>query len=989
MKKLLSLGLCLALAASLLTGCSSNLPKGYDPFDQNTSLEAEPTPAVPVGGLKTGLAVSSNAGSSKAAAGGENGLAQLDSSVVAVLVDANGVIVDCKIDGVQSKIDFDATGKLLTPIDTKFLTKQERGTDYGMVVASSIGKEWNEQATALANYVIGKTVDEVKGIAVDESTKPTDAELASAVTFAIGGYIPLIEKAVTTAQDLGAQAGDKLGLGISTNMSKSKDASADGDGLAQAYSMYTAASFDASGKITSCILDGSQSNVEFDTKGAITSSLTEGFATKNELKEEYGMKGASGIGLEWYEQAANYAAYATGKTVAQLQGVAVDESGHAAGADLTSSVTISIGEFNVILAKAADNAGVPIGTADGGALRLGLAVSSNAGSSKAAEGGENGLAQLDSSVVAVLVDANGVIVDCKIDGVQSKIDFDATGKLLTPIDTKFLTKQERGTDYGMVVASSIGKEWNEQATALANYVIGKTVDEVKGIAVDESTKPTDAELASSVTFAIGGYIPLIEKAVTTAQDLGAQAGDKLGLGISTNMSKSKDASADGDGLAQAYSMYTAASFDASGKITSCILDGSQSNVEFDTKGAITTSLTDGFATKNELKEAYGMKKASSIGYEWYEQAANFAQYVVGKTAAEVGGVAVDESGHATGPDLIGSVTVSIGDFQEILMKASENAGPFTGASGGLKTGLAVSSNAGSSKAAEGGENGLAQLDSSVVAVLVDANGVIVDCKIDGVQSKIDFDVTGKLLTPTDTEFLTKQERGTDYGMVVASSIGKEWNEQATALANYVIGKTVDEVKGIAVDESTKPTDAELASSVTFAIGGYIPLIEKAVTTAQDLGAQAGDKLGLGISTNMSKSKDASADGDGLAQAYSMYTAASFDASGKITSCILDGSQSNVGFDTKGAITTSLTDGFATKNELKEEYGMKGASGIGYEWYEQAANFAQYVVGKTAAEVGGIAVDDGGHATGPDLMGSVTVSIGDFQEILAKAAADAS
>ena len=28
--------------------------------------------------------------------------------------------------------------------------------------ASSIGKEWNEQANAFADYVIGKTLDEIK-----------------------------------------------------------------------------------------------------------------------------------------------------------------------------------------------------------------------------------------------------------------------------------------------------------------------------------------------------------------------------------------------------------------------------------------------------------------------------------------------------------------------------------------------------------------------------------------------------------------------------------------------------------------------------------------------------------------------------------------------------------------------------------------------------------------------------------------------------------
>ena len=47
---------------------------------------------------------------------------------------------------------------------------------------------------------------------------------------------------------------------------------------------------------------------------------------------------------------------------------------------------------------------------------------------------------------------------------------------------------------------------------IADYVTGKTADEVSGIAVDESTHPTDADLASSVTIAIGGFQALIAKA---------------------------------------------------------------------------------------------------------------------------------------------------------------------------------------------------------------------------------------------------------------------------------------------------------------------------------------------------------------------------------------------------------------------------------------------------------------------------------------------
>ena len=63
----------------------------------------------------------------------------------------------------------------------------------------------------------------------------------------------------------------------------------------------------------------------------------------------------------------------------------------------------------------------------------------------------------------------------------------------------------------MGAVSCIGKECNEQAAAFAAYVSGKTLDEVAGIAVDEATKPAEADLASSVTISIGGFQALLEK----------------------------------------------------------------------------------------------------------------------------------------------------------------------------------------------------------------------------------------------------------------------------------------------------------------------------------------------------------------------------------------------------------------------------------------------------------------------------------------------
>ncbi|MDF2907849.1 MAG: hypothetical protein K0R34_3170, partial [Herbinix sp.] len=264
------------------------------------------------------------------------------------------------------------------------------------------------------------------------------------------------------------------------------------------------------------------------------------------------------------------------------------------------------------------------------------------------------------------------ILDCKLDTAQTKMNFSKEGKLVTDIATTFKSKQELGAEYGMAKASSIGKEWFEQADAFAAYVIGKTIDEVKGIAVDAEGVATDADLAASVTVGITNYIATLEKAVANAQELGAVEGDQLGLGLSTDMAKSKDASAEGDGLAQAYSYYIASTFNAEGKISSCVIDASQGNVNFTTAGVITTDLAVAPQTKQELGDAYGMKKASAIGKEWNEQANAFAAYVLGKTVDEVKGIALTE-GVPADADLAASVTVHVNAFLADIEKAAASA----------------------------------------------------------------------------------------------------------------------------------------------------------------------------------------------------------------------------------------------------------------------------------------------------------------------------
>ena len=187
------------------------------------------------------------------------------------------------------------------------------------------------------------------------------------------------------------------------------------------------------------------------------------------------------------------------------------------------------------------------------------------------------------------------------------------------------------------------------------------------MAVTEEGKAGEADLAASVTISIGSFLSGVRDAVANAQALGASAGDTLKLVTETTAADSVSAG-DEDGKGAIVSNIAAMTLDQSGVITSCILDAVQPSLTFDAAGQLTGDAAAPVASKNALGDDYGMKKASSIGREWYEQAAAFAAYCVGKTVDQVSGMAVTEEGKTGEADLAASVTISVGGFQSLIAK---------------------------------------------------------------------------------------------------------------------------------------------------------------------------------------------------------------------------------------------------------------------------------------------------------------------------------
>ena len=294
----------------------------------------------------------------------------------------------------------------------------------------------------------------------------------------------------------------------------------------------------------------------------------------------------------------------------------------------------------------------------------------------------------------------------------------------------------------------------------------------------------------------------------------------------------------------------------------------------------------------------------------------------------------------------------------------------------LKTGLAVSTKISDSVSATAEAAGAAAYDITIAAVTVDDNGV-------SVPATVNFGADGVITTDLATIIDTKNEKGESYGMVAWGGAVAEWDAQVAALCSFAVGKTVEELKSGAVSESGyAPEGTDLASSATIYLGGYVAVIEAAVNNAQHLGAIDGDELKLVTLNTIGSSVSATADKAGTAQLDANIAVVTV-REGIITSCIIDAVQGKISFDATGAITTDLTASVQTKNELGENYGMKAWGGAVAEWNEQAASFAAYVTGKTAAQVAGIAVTEG-KPSDADLAASVTISIGDFQGLIAKA-----
>ena len=311
------------------------------------------------------------------------------------------------------------------------------------------------------------------------------------------------------------------------------------------------------------------------------------------------------------------------------------------------------------------------GASAGSEYKLGMGVNLSTDSSK-----ENN-AQVDATVAAVVTDKDGKIVACRLDVAQSKMD--VTGGAVDAAKT-FQTKMELGDNYGMVAYGNAIAEWYDQAKAFESYVVGKTAAEVEGLetVVNESghNVSTDEALLAGCTMDITAFKAAVVKACNDEKGTTFTGKDfTVGVAAITAADDSTAATDSDDAVVKMYTEYAAVVVDKDGKILAALTDATQPKITADKNGQITGA--DFKGTKRELGADYGMVAYGSAIAEWDAQAKAFADYTVGKTAAEVAGIetTVNESGHnvTTDETLLASCTMDISGMMAVIALAANYA----------------------------------------------------------------------------------------------------------------------------------------------------------------------------------------------------------------------------------------------------------------------------------------------------------------------------
>ena len=293
-----------------------------------------------------------------------------------------------------------------------------------------------------------------------------------------------------------APATVKMGLGVYTATPTTTDASEDKDGQGKVAITAAVITVDAEGKVVACQLDTADLTVKFTADGKAVAN--DGFKTKYEQGKDYNMVTYGGAAKEWFEQADAFEAFVVGKTLDEIKALVAE--GNKGNSDvIAAGCTIMIHEFVAAIDKAFANLTDSAATAES-ALKLGMNVEQTTADATEEKDGSN---QVETTIFAAAVDAEGKVLVAASDCVQVKFTFNATGASTLDTAKAISSKRELGANYGMVAYGGAAKEWFEQADAFNALCVGKTATEIKALCAADNYG-TDEVKTAGCTILVNG-----------------------------------------------------------------------------------------------------------------------------------------------------------------------------------------------------------------------------------------------------------------------------------------------------------------------------------------------------------------------------------------------------------------------------------------------------------------------------------------------------
>jgi len=290
---------------------------------------------------------------------------------------------------------------------------------------------------------------------------------------------------------------------------------------------------------------------------------------------------------------------------------------------------------------------------------------------------------------------------------------------------------------------------------------------------------------------------------TPSGDMSAPAGDrKIGLGSVNTLAM------DGTDKNRVKVTVAAVIVGKDGRIEECRLDELDFTVAL--AGGKPQAVAD-LSTKGEKGDSY-MPTAEETGTDaaqsesWEDQVEDFCDFVEGKTHREITGLATPDGKSEQIPGCNLVITDFIQAIDRALMAAMTRN---IGADDDLELALTATP-------ADTTAEDRVQYDVEMAAVALDEQDRITGCMTDTLQAKLTMEQGAFTTVSGGVE--TKRQMGDGYKMKEASSIKREWYEQADAFDTYVRGKTATQLTGLTLGADGK-TDA--ITGCTVAVSGML------------------------------------------------------------------------------------------------------------------------------------------------------------------------